>query len=218
MPLAPDLDRDNPAGGLCAQIRRDAEKEAAAIVAQARAEYDRILNENDASVAELRRAVLNAAYAQAAGLERRILSAIGPETRRVLLEAREKILTQIMERITALAFAFRVSPEYPRYLQAMIIDGALALDRDEAVIVASSRDRDVLTPSFVEGIERELKDQHHKNIALTFELNTGEDDIGAVLRSTDRRMECNNTFRARLAGTYERIRSNILQEVFGDNV
>ncbi len=213
-----DVPQSGSADILCAQILRDAGKEADEILAKAEAQAARILNENDAVVAELRREAMNAVYAQAMVVERRILATVDLGKRRILLEARERLFELVMERIKALAVEFRSSPQYPGYLQRMIVEGALALDPGEVVVVAAACDQTLLPRALFDGIERELMEKHSQRTSLILELDDKGTDIGVVVRSRDRRMECNNTFQARLARIHDEVRAEILKEVFGDNV
>ncbi len=213
-----DVPQSGSTDALCAQILKDAGIEADAIVAKAEAEAAGILTLNDAVVAELRREAMNAVYAQATVVERRILATVDLGKRRILLEAREKVLELVMARIKVLAVEFRSSSQYPGYLQRMVVDGALALDPGEVVVTAAACDQGLLSRSFLEVVERELQAKRSQGTTLVLELDDKETDIGVTVRSRDRRMECNNTFRARLARVYDEVRADVLKEVFGDNV
>lgn len=208
---------DTSADSLCEQIMQEARRESDDIISQAQAEAARIIKENETEVQNLRHQVLGDAHWEAAALERRILATINLESRRIQLKAREEILEQILKEIIGLATAFRQTPEYPGFIRVLIVDGAKELGSRVVVAVLSARDKDILDKVFFDKIEKELKDKYGQDIALRVEWDELASDIGVILRSGDSRIECDNTFRARLARIHEAIRTDILREVFGNN-
>ncbi|MEI8012108.1 MAG: V-type ATP synthase subunit E family protein [Candidatus Omnitrophota bacterium] len=206
------------ADGLCARIMADARQEAGLILKEGGEAAALILKQNEELLAEMRKKAMHAAAEEGAARGRKILATISLERRKVLLDAREKVMAQIMGRIRALAEEFRASPEYAPYLKALIIDGALTLGTDEVVVVAAACDREMVNMSFLGDIEQVLKNEHHQAVTLIQQWDATITDIGVILRSKDKRIECNKTFEGFLSRSYGTIRAGILKEVFDNNV
>ena len=210
----PVLLRDS-SDALCARIMEDARLEADGICVLGTKDAAYLLEQQAASLAVMRDKALDEAEKEGEAKAKKILATIRLERRKIRLEAQEKVLQEILSRMRGLAAGFRVSPAYGYHLKVLIIEGALTLDTDVIIVVASACDAETVSSDFLGNIERELKEKHHKSITLIFEPDASSKDIGVILRSKDRRMACDNTFEGRLSRVYAAIRAEILNEVFG---
>lgn len=203
------------AEALRARIIEDARREADGICAQGRKDAAHLFEQQTANLVVMRDKALDAAAKEGDAKAKKILATISQERRKIRLEAQEKVLQEILSRIRGLTAGFRVSPAYGDHLKALIVEGALTLDTDVVVVVASACDVEMMNYDFLGNIERELKEKHHKSITLILEPDAATQDIGVILRSKDRRIACDNTFEGRLLRAYATIRAEILNEVFG---
>ncbi len=203
------------AEALRTRISEDARREANEIGAQARKDAAHLLEQQTANLVVMRDKALDAAAKEGAAKAKTILATISQERRKIRLEAQEKVLQEILSRIRGLTAGFRVSPAYGDHLKELIVEGALTLDTDVVIVVASVCDVEIMNSDFLGNIERALKEKHHKSITLILEPDAAAKDIGVILRSKDRRIACNNTFEGRLSRAYAAIRAEILNEVFG---
>jgi len=202
---------------LCANIKEGAEKESKKILDKTGEKTAEIYNSGKARAEELRREIFKSAQEEASLKERKILSTLNLEIRKITLGAHETIVNLVLEEIKKKTAQLRSSKEYPQLLKKLVMEAALAIDCKEIEIMGPVSDEGIFNKTFIEDIEKELKNKYSTDISLEFKKSDLIKDTGVALRSKDRRIEYDNTFGARLNRLYDEIRIDILKEVFGED-
>ncbi|MBF0330486.1 MAG: hypothetical protein HQL17_01010 [Candidatus Omnitrophica bacterium] len=199
------------------QIVQDADEEAGRILDQARVQAQAILDQARQEAARTAEEILRQGLAAADVARTQAEAAVELEVRRDNLKMREKVLVQILTGIYAKATALRSVPAYAEYLKDCIVQGALVIDTSQVEIVGSVAEQGVCQRTFLNAIESELAGKYAKNISLDFSIDPAFHGTGVWLKSRGRPMVCDGTFEGALERNYEKVRRDILKEVFRDD-
>lgn len=192
---------------ICQQIREDSQKEAETIIQKAKrnaglriklaqGEAKRYVKEHNLKVA-----------GQIEQIEQKVLAGVNLEIRKIILQAREKIIDSVLQAIRKKGAEFRQQQEYENWLNKVIIEGIRNIG-DKNITVIISRQDAALVPK----IENNIKE------ALTVTVVTDENvhDTGAIIKSADGRKVFYNIFSARLERLMPKLRLLIVKEIFGE--
>lgn len=206
------------AQNLCVKIKEDAAAQAAQTVDAAKVRAQQMIAQAQEAADREYADILSAAKVEAVILEKRLLSTIGLETRRITLAAREQVVDLVFTRIKERGAQFRLTSEYRDYLKTLAIEGIVIIDCDQIELVAAVSDKAAVNEQFLQEVSRVIKDKYAKEVGLTLVVEDGDNDIGILVRSKGQRIIYDNRFAARLGRAREEIRTAILKEAFGENV
>ena len=206
-------EESKPSKILREEIRGQSETEAAVILEQAEKEAERIIGEAESEAQKIRSGLIKKAEIQAEGVRKRILSSVHLEIKKQNLQAREEMLLKVFELVQEKLEQFRKSPEYCSFLEAMIIEGALALGFENLQILAGEIERKVLSKPFLDKIEKNIDKEDRKvNLSLSDEKI---DEGGVIVTTEDGRARFDNCFSARIHRNQDEMRLLAIKKITG---
>ena len=199
---------------LCEEIKKDAEKQIQGILDEAGKRQETKLEIARRDAGKIRENLLAEARAKAEAAKERALSTVNLETKRIKSLAWEEIINEVLQQVKLKQESFRKKKEYIRWLENLIIEGALSLKKKELVAVVSVKDFPLLDGAFVSRVEKKLSEHHLKDIRIDLAPDDNLQDIGAVIKSRDGRIIFDNTFSDRLQRMRAGLRAMIFKEIF----
>jgi vacuolar-type H+-ATPase subunit E/Vma4 len=141
-------------------------------------------------------------------------SSIHVETRRISLKKRGEILKEIIARVEK-RLAERIGDKgYKELLVNWIVEAAIGLNADKAVINASKKERPLIDSDMLRAAEAKIREFINKKVELSV---SGEEEPlaqGVILYTTDKTMAFNNQIPTRLLRYQSEIRKLIYDELF----
>ena len=128
--------------------------------------------------------------------ERRTLSLINTEERRILLRARESLTRRVIREARKQLEAAIEGPEYREILVRWIAEGALGVNREEAVVRCSFREK--LDESILRDAEALVEKHTGRKVALSLSDEAPLSEQGVEISSPDQRVSFNNQVSTRL--------------------
>ena len=204
-------EENTPSKILQEEIREQSEAEASVILEQAEIEAKRIVGEAESEAQKIRSDLIIKAKAQAEGIRKRILSSVHLEIKKKNLQAREEMLLKLFQIVQEKLEHFRKSPEYGSFLEAMIIEGVLALGNEDLHISAGDIERKLLSKQFLSRIVQHFEKEGRKiNLMLSDEKI---DQGGVIVTSMDGRVRFDNCFSARIRRNQDDMRLLAIKKI-----
>jgi vacuolar-type H+-ATPase subunit E/Vma4 len=195
-------------------IEQDAGAEARRLIEEAEKDVKDRLAAVDSQVASILREAETWARAQVGAIERMNTSSIHVETRRISLKKRGEILKEIIARVEK-RLAERIGDKgYKELLVNWIVEAAIGLNADKAVINASKKERPLIDSDMLRAAEAKIREFINKKVELSV---SGEEEPlaqGVILYTTDKTMAFNNQIPTRLLRYQSEIRKLIYDELF----
>ena len=185
-------------------IKAKAEEKAKKIIESSEEEVEKIKAESEKQVISLVGSELRA-------VNDRIVGSAGLEGRKMLMMARQKILSEVFEeaerRLGELAKG--MGPDYTTTLVKMISESASAMGGEEFIVTANDRDLAYLKKN-LKTINRDLK-QTLGGGAIKIEDDPIDITGGVVVRNNDATKTYYNTLKGRLDNVRSRIEAEVAQ-------
>ncbi|MBN1797457.1 MAG: hypothetical protein JW822_02700 [Spirochaetales bacterium] len=197
-------------------IEKDAKQEALHIVAEAEKEAEARLKASQVQVASILNEAKEKAQTQVEAIIHSNKSSISVETRRILLKKQGDIIKNIISRVEDRLTEKIKASGYKEILINWIVEAAIGLNTDKAVINASKAELEFIDDSVLQKAGKKIESFIHKKV----ELSLGTEDAlvtqGVVLYTKDKKMAFNNQMHTRLLRYQSEIRKLIFNELFKD--
>jgi len=190
------------------KIRAEAEAEAEAVLRGAQGERDRMLEEANGRAKAAAERILSAGRARAEEAKRKELATASVEVRRIVLEAKQKVLDDVFEQALN-RLAGLPDAQYRELLAGFAADGA-ASGKEE--IVVSRRDRERLGEDFPDLVSRRLRETRNLPGELRFSPRARPLRGGLILSAGD--IELNMSFERTLASLRESLEPQVASLLF----
>jgi len=205
------------AGDLIEGIKRDAEAEVATI----REETERYAAQRRDSAAEQAAAILREAEvkaeAQAQAVIKNAESKASVERKKYALQVKDRVIQETMDLARAKCAELTGSPDYRRILRDWIVEAAVGLSVDRAVVNASKEELPLVTAELL----REAADAVESITGKRMEMTVAENDPlpaqGVVLTAAGGRLAYNNQVPTRFLRSQTVIRKLIYSTLFDEN-
>ncbi len=197
-------------------IEQDAKHEAESILAEAGKEADARRKASEVQVASILNEAKNKAQAQADAIMRANKSNISVETRRILLKKRGEIINNIINRVEEKLTQKIKASGYKEILINWIVEAAMGLNTDKAVINASKEELKLIDDSVLEKACKRIESFIHKQVEISLGSEGALVAQGVVLYTIDKKMAFNNQIPTRLLRYQSEIRKLIFDELFKD--
>jgi len=205
------------AGDLIEGIKRDAEAEVATI----REETERYAAQRRDSAAEQAAASLREAEvkaeAQAQAVIKNAESKASVERKKYALQVKDRVIQETMDLARAKCAELTGSPDYRRILRDWIVEAAVGLSVDRAVVNASKEELPLVTAELL----REAADAVESITGKRMEMTVAENDPlpaqGVVLTAAGGRLAYNNQVPTRFLRSQTVIRKLIYSTLFDEN-
>jgi vacuolar-type H+-ATPase subunit E/Vma4 len=197
---------------LCRRIGEDAGSQAAEILARAGEKVSGRLAQAARDAERSAGEVVGRAEEEASLESKRVLSRVQLESRRMELQGREALITEVVRRLREEIRTLRDRAGYRDCVKRLIVDGARQLGGKTVEILIAERDRGLVNDAFL----REAADDLARAGAAGASLAVADETIegtGAVVRSG--RVEIDNTLEGRIARASRELRLLISKVLFG---
>jgi len=151
---------------------------------------------------------------QVSVIEKNSASAISVEKKRVVLKIREKVINNVVEKVRDIIGEIGKSKDYPEILRGWILDAAIGLGEEEAVINGSAKELEILSDSFLRETEKRYFDLTGGRIHLVKSDKNPLFAQGVVLTSMNSKTAFNNQVPTRLLRYQAEMRKTIHKEFF----
>jgi vacuolar-type H+-ATPase subunit E/Vma4 len=197
-------------------ITHDAEQEAQRLVEQAKKDVEDKKRACDTQVESLLNEAEKKAQAQTEAIIRHNRSAINVEIRRIALKKRGEVLKKVLERVEESFAKLIAEPGYKELLVHWIVEAAIGLNAEQAVVNASKKERLLVTAEVLRTAEQKVKSFINKKVELTVSDEAEPLVQGVILFTRDKKMAFNNQLPTRLLRYQSEIRKMIFDALFKD--
>jgi vacuolar-type H+-ATPase subunit E/Vma4 len=197
-------------------ITHDAEQEAQRLVEQAKKDVEDKKRACDTQVESLLNEAEKKAQAQTEAIIRHNRSAVNVEIRRIALKKRGEVLKKVLERVEESFAKLIGEPGYKELLVHWIVEAAIGLNAEQAVVNASKKERPLVTAEVLRTAEQKVKSFINKKVELTVSDEAEPIVQGVILFTRDKKMAFNNQLPTRLLRYQSEIRKMIFDALFKD--
>jgi vacuolar-type H+-ATPase subunit E/Vma4 len=181
---------------LLESIEKDAAGEAERILEQARQQAEQRRRETDRRIREMKDETDQAVALYEERAVRRSESVINTESRRLALKAREELNRRVFGRARELLLEMPGTPAYNQVLARWIAEGALGVNRPEALVRCSFRE--TLTDDILRQAEALILQETGRTVHLSLMKGDPLTEQGVEVVSPDGRISFNNQVGTRI--------------------
>ena len=199
---------------ICEQIKGDGAKEVDSILEKAGSTAAAIIAKAENEAQKVGERILQDATEKGTVAEKRVLSSVSLEVRRIKLKSREEVVNAVMDAARADVEKGRKREDYPRVLAALAAEALRVLEGEEYIIYADGRDL-ALLESAVFPLIRELMKRDGRAVKRIEGRALPDSTAGGVrVGVPGGNVIFDNTFEARMYRYRDDIRAIIFEGVF----
>jgi vacuolar-type H+-ATPase subunit E/Vma4 len=199
---------------LISGIGDDAKQEAARIIEDAKKTVSDKQMSKEMQINSIKKDTDKKIEQQLAFIEKNKLSAISVEQKRIELKVREKIVSNVTGKVKAKIAEKADDPSYPDILKGWILEAAIGLGEEEAIINGSPKELKIMTDSFIGDVAKKYNALTGRNVILKKAEKNPLFAQGIVLSSKDNRTAFNNQVPTRLMRYQTEVMKMIYKEFF----
>ncbi|MCL2481110.1 MAG: V-type proton ATPase subunit E [Spirochaetaceae bacterium] len=199
---------------LISGIGNDAKQEAARIIEDAKKTVSDKQMSKEMQINSIKKDTDKKIDQQLAFIEKNKLSAISVERKRIELKVREKIVSNVTNKIKEKIAEKAEGSSYPEMLKGWILEAAIGLGEEDAVVNGSPKELEIMTESFLRETEKKYSALTGRNVSLKKAEKNPLFAQGIVLSSKDNRTAFNNQVPTRLMRYQPEIMKMIYKEFF----
>ncbi|MCL2705345.1 MAG: V-type proton ATPase subunit E [Spirochaetaceae bacterium] len=199
---------------LISGIGNDAKQEAARIIEDAKRTASDKQMSKEMQMNSIKKDTDKKIEQQLASIEKNKLSAISVERKRIELKVREKIVSNVTSKIKEKIAEKAEESSYPEMLKGWILEAAIGLGEEEAVINGSPKELEIMTDSFLRETEKKYNALTGRSVSFKRAEKNPLFAQGIVLSSKNNRTAFNNQVPTRLMRCQTEIMKMIYKEFF----
>ncbi len=188
------------------KINEDAEAEASKILNEARTQAEKIKRDANVEADEIYSEILPKYEREAEQEKQRIVANAKLRARKAVLDAREDVI-KLAFNAAGTKLQKLPKKDYTKVLEKLILEGVEAIDAD-TVVIARKEDSRAITSALLKRVSEKTG----------FKVTKAREYInamgGVVLRSSDGKIEVNNTFETRLERFRDELRKEVAEVLF----
>lgn len=150
---------------------------------------------------------------EALKIRNRQQSALNMERKRVQLKFRENLLKEAEQELFRSMEQLIGTAGYEETLIGWISEGIIAIDKDKAVVNASSDEKKLITPSLLKKAEKRIKEMTGRNVEISLNSEEPLPVQGVIVSTEDKRISYNNQVPVRYRRKEAVIRELLLNEL-----
>jgi len=201
-----------PEAAIIEQITGDAESQAEKLIESAKLSVTAEEKKTGREIEKFEEDLRSGWEARVEKIRTREVSTARIESRRILLNARERAVAAVFDEIKAGLGHLREDPvSYRESLRNLAVEAVSAVGGEEAVLRISERDRGFADDAFAEDVRERLKTAAGGK-SFRIEFDSGDSGGGCAATSADGRIMFDNTYGRRL----ERLRSEMRAKIVGE--
>lgn len=200
---------------LIAGIEEEASAEAERILSEARKYAQEKLSDAKCQAQSIIEDAQRKAQVQANIARSRVLAGLKTEIKRKSMRIRESIVQDVIEKAKSEIRAMASKPDYREVLQNWIVESAIGLGADSAVVNASAEELALIDETLLERAKERVKQLTGREVELRLSTEQPLSRQGVVLTAADGKTAYNNQVETRFLRFYPRIRNLIYERLFG---
>jgi len=202
---------------LISGIEKDAKKRAEEIIAEARKRAEEKLRFAKQKVKSILDEAEARAKEQSESVMKRVLGGMSLEAKRRSMKLRDSALQAVITRATEKLGDLVQKPEYRNVLRDWIVEAAIGLGTDKAVIHTSKAERKLIDSKLIRAAENMVKKITGRPVSLSLSDNPPLAGQGVLLSSSDGKTAFNNQVSTRLLRKQRDIQIQVYKLLFGED-
>ncbi|MBN2591026.1 MAG: hypothetical protein JXA96_14260 [Sedimentisphaerales bacterium] len=208
---------DKPDGAaIISGIETDALSEERQIIEEAQKQIDEKIKFNTKKVESIIKEAEEAALEQAEQAKKKIMSSLRLELQRRSLNIRNEVMKNIQKNVESKFNLMLADDSYKAILQNWIIEAAIGLDAQSAVINASEKEMPLISDRMISEVVEKVNQKTGKQVSLKLSDKPPLSFQGVVLTSDNGHMAYNNQVKTRILRKEREIRMAIYNALFTD--
>ncbi len=203
---------------LISGITEEAEKEAGRIVSEAEQRAKERMESAKKRAERINEEAESRATEGSERVKKSVLSGVEVELKRREMSVREKVMTQILDRVREKLSDLTESPEYRKLLSEWIVEAAVGLGTDSLLVNGSEAERKLMDERLLGESMKKVEKLTGRPVHIGLAAGPALGSQGVVARSADGRIEFNNGIESRLQRKRRVIRTLLYERLFEDGV
>lgn len=204
--------RKKSASALKNAIAEEAQIEIQSIASRAAEEIDTIIAAAKETAAQIARDATIAYEKEIAHERQKMLSSLAIDKRKILLQAHQRQVDQILLQVHTLIEKYRDSPKYREFLLAKVAEGAEIVGGTDIIVLYAKPDKAIVTEEFLAEATNNIFSRTKKSFSLSAEEGDFNDP-GLIVMSGNKRSLYDATLISRLNRSREAIMMELLKEM-----
>ncbi|MGQ9616071.1 MAG: V-type ATP synthase subunit E [Spirochaetota bacterium] len=200
---------------LISGIEEEASGEAERIISEAKKYAQERLADAKRQVQSIIEEAQRKAEAQSSIARSRVLAGLKTEIKRRSMRIQESIVQEVIEKAKSEIRAMSSEPNYKDVLEKWIVEAAIGLGADSAVVNASAGERALIDRVLLGSAEKRVKELTGREVKLMLSTAQPLSRQGVVLTAADGKTAYNNQVETRFLRFHPRIRRLIYDKLFG---
>jgi len=201
---------------LISGIIGEAEKEAGRIISEAEQKAKERLESAKKRAERINEEARARAAEGSERVKKSVLSGVEVEVKRREMSVREKVMTQILDRVRKRLSDLTESPEYRKLLLGWIVEAAIGLGADSLLVNGSEAERKLMDERMLGESMKEAEKLTGRPVRIGLADGPALSSQGVAARSMDGRIEFNNGITSRLQRKRRVIRTLLYERLFED--
>ena len=194
-------------------IQNDAQQEAEKVVSEAEHYADERHKATAKRIEGIIKEAEEKAADQAAQAERKIISGVESDIRRIKLRRRDRLISDALNKVRSEFEALIGQPKYRDVLKNWMVEGLIGIGAEKASVNASEKERGLLDTKLL----KEAADEAGKYLGISVTLTLSEEPPlhtqGVVVTADDGKTAYNNQVQTRLLRYQSEIRKIVYEEI-----
>lgn len=202
-----------PESGIVDKILSDARSEANRIIERAQSALDSERRKAEIEASKVRDEIVGRKVEQIEKIRKREISIARMEAKRILLNAREKLISIVLEGVKQRLSRLRQEPVYREALLNLALEAVGSIGGDRLILRFSKSDQKIVVNDFLDDLVRRIGGKPEIEVRMDLD----DDQAGCMAVSPDQRVIFDNTFDARIRRFEQVVRARIAEELQGQD-
>ncbi len=204
--ICPDT---GPESAIIESILSDARSEADRIIAKAKRALESQQKKAEMEATKIKEDAISRATTEIERIRKREISIAKMEAKRILLGARERLISMALERIRERLSELRREPAYRESLLNLSSEAIGSIGANRVILRFSNIDSKLIGQSFIDELRRRVGGEAEVEVRT----DLGDDKAGCIALSSDQRVVFDNTYDARIKRFEQALRAKIAEEL-----
>lgn len=195
-------------------LEKEAKEKKEEIIAEAKEKAEEKKSEAREKAEDISGDIIEEGKREAKAMEKRILSSAKTEARRKKLGFKDEMSKKVFEEVDKRLKELKDDREgYQETTKNLIIDGGIAVNGGDLEVLLPTGES-FLSEEEIDELEEKIESETGKETSLDVLEELEKSKGGAIVRKSDRTLQCNNTFEARLERMKNSLRTKVIDELF----
>lgn len=210
------MEQEQGKAALIATIESDARAEQEKIISEAQIQAQEKQLYAEKKVESILNEARQKAQEQAGTVKNKILADVDSEIKRLFLQEQNSVISQVLDSVVREMYSKIDEQGYREILIDWIVEAAVGLGAESALINASEKERDLIDDKLIKEVEGKVEKVGGKKVSLSLSKDSPLKDQGVVLTAGNGRIAFNNQLKTRVSRNQRKIRTMIYDVLFSD--